>query len=88
MICHDAARKTARGLGDKSLPSFEDVIEAGLWAARNVNPDVQVVGVSINTKSLDQAAAEKLLKETEDRLGLPTVDAIRTGVAPIVDKLV
>ena len=22
VICHDAARKTARGLGDKSLPSF------------------------------------------------------------------
>ena len=88
VICHDAARKTARGLGDKSLPSFEEVIEAGLWAARNVNPGVQVVGVSINTKSLDQIAAEKLLKDTEDRLGLPTVDAIRTGVAPIVDKLV
>lgn len=87
VICHDAARKTARGLGDKGLPSFEEVIEAGMWAAKNVNPDVEVVGVSINTKSLDDAAAEALMKETEDRLGLPTVDAVRTGVAPIVDKL-
>ena len=64
------------------------MIEAGLWAAKNVNPDVKVVGVSINTKSLDDQAAQKLLKETEDRLGLPTVDAVRTGVAPIVDALV
>ncbi len=87
VICHDAARKTARGLGDKGLPSFEQVIEAGMWAAQNVNPDVKVVGVSINTKSLDDAAAEKLLKETEQRLGLPTVDAVRTGVASIVDNL-
>lgn len=87
VICHDAARKTARGLGDKSLPSFEEVIEAGLWAARNVNPDVKVVGVSINTKSLDGSAADALLKETADRLGLPAVDAVRTGVAPIVDAL-
>ena len=87
VICHDAARKTARGLGDKPLPSFEEVIEAGLWAARNVNPDVKVVGVSINTKSLDEAAAMKLLAETEDRLGLPTVDAVRTGVAKIVDNM-
>ena len=88
VICHDAARKTARGLGDKGLPSFEDVIEAGMWAAKNVNPNVEVVGVSINTKSLDDAAAEALMKATEDRLGLPCVDAVRTGVAPIVDKLV
>ena len=88
VICHDAARTSARGLGGKSLPSFEEVIEAGLWAGRNVNPDVKVVGVSINTKSLDQTAAEKLLKETEDRLGLPTVDPVRTGVVPIVDGLV
>lgn len=88
VICHDAARKTARGLGDKGLPSLEEVIEAGLWAGRNVNPDVKAVGVSINTKSLDQAAAMKLLKDTEDRLGLPCVDSVRTGVAPIVDALV
>lgn len=87
VICHDAARKTARGLGEKGLPSFEEVIEAGMWAAKNVNPNVEVVGVSINTKSLDDASAQALLKETEDRLGLPTVDAVRTGVAPIVDKL-
>lgn len=87
VICHDAARKTARGLGAKGLPSFKEVIDAGLWAARNVNPDVKVVGISINTKSLDQAAALKLLKETEDAHGLPTVDAVRTGVAPIVDAL-
>lgn len=87
VICHDAARKTARGLGSKGLPSFQEVIDAGLWAARNVNPDVKVVGISINTKSLDQAAAMKLLKETEDAHGLPTVDAVRTGVAPIVDAL-
>ena len=88
VICHDAARRTARGLGEKGLPSFEEVIEAGMWAAKNVNPNVEVVGVSINTKSLDDAAAEALMKTTEDRLGLPTVDAVRTGVAPIVDKLV
>ena len=82
-----AARKAARGLGDKPLPSFQEVIDAGLWAARNVNPDVKVVGISINTKSLDDAAAEKLLKETEDSMGLPAVDAVRTGVAKIVDNL-
>ncbi len=88
VICHDAARKTARGLGDKPLPSFQEVIDAGLWAARNVNPDAKVVGVSINTKSLDDAAATALLEKTADELGLPTVDPVRTGVGSIVDALV
>ena len=76
------------GVHTSALPiCFEEVIEAGMWAAKNVNPNVEVVGVSINTKSLDDAAAEALMKATEDRLGLPTVDAVRTGVVPIVDKL-
>ena len=87
VVCHDAARKTARGLGDKPLPSLEQVIEAGLWAARNVNPDAKVVGIAINTKSLDDAGAKAYLAEVSGRLDLPACDPVRTGVAAIVDNL-
>jgi uncharacterized NAD-dependent epimerase/dehydratase family protein len=48
---------------------------------------VKFVGVAINTAKLDEDAAERLLRETEQRLGLPTVDPLRTGVGPIVDNL-
>ena len=37
---------------------------------------------------LDPAAARDYLRRTEDERGLPCVDPMRTGVGPIVDRLV
>ena len=45
------------------------------------------VGLSINTAGLDEAACHDYLHQTQDRLGLPCVDPVRTGVGAIVDKL-
>jgi uncharacterized NAD-dependent epimerase/dehydratase family protein len=45
------------------------------------------VGISLNTSSLGEAAAADLIARTQDRLGLPCVDPVRTGVAAIVDRL-
>jgi uncharacterized NAD-dependent epimerase/dehydratase family protein len=46
-----------------------------------------VIGFSINTAAMDDAAAAKYLKELSDRFGMPAVDPVRGGVAPIVDLL-
>jgi len=43
--------------------------------------------VSVNTGALDPAAAGDYLRRTEDWIGLPTIDPVRTGVGPIVDRL-
>ena len=45
------------------------------------------IGISLNTAALDEAEAMNLLAETEARTGLPCVDAVRTGVARLVDCL-
>ena len=37
--------------------------------------------------ALDAAAARDYLRRTEDTLGLPCVDPVRTGIAAIVDRL-
>ena len=50
-------------------------------------PGAKVVGVSVNTSSMDDAQATAYLAEISERLGLPAVDAVRTGVAPIVDAI-
>ena len=52
-----------------------------------VNPDVAVVGVSINTAGLPEAAALGYLAEVEARLGLPAVDPFRQGAGRLVDAL-
>jgi uncharacterized NAD-dependent epimerase/dehydratase family protein len=63
-------------------------MDLNLRTARLTNPDVRFIGVSLNTRNLDDEAAEAVLAETAARLGLPCADPVRTGVAAIVDRLV
>ena len=62
-------------------------MEPYLSAARLTNPKVRFVGASLNTSSLSEAEADRILKSTAQSLGLPCIDPIRTGVAPIVAAL-
>jgi uncharacterized NAD-dependent epimerase/dehydratase family protein len=87
VLCHEPTRTHMRGLPDRALPGFEACIEANLSAARLTNPAARFVGIAMDTSRLDDAARERLLGETEDRLGLPCVDPVATGVARIVDTL-
>jgi uncharacterized NAD-dependent epimerase/dehydratase family protein len=48
---------------------------------------VRCIGLGINTSALDAAAAERYLRDTEQKYGLPAVDPMRTGVGKIVDVL-
>jgi uncharacterized NAD-dependent epimerase/dehydratase family protein len=76
-----------RGLPEYPLPSIEDCIAANEAAARLTNPSATCIGISLNTAALDEAEAMDILAETEARIGLPCVDAVRTGVARLVDCL-
>ena len=76
-----------RGLPGVALPDLQLCIDRNLEAARLTNPNPYFAGVAINTARLDEAAAERLLKETSEALDLPAVDPLRQGVAPIVDRL-
>jgi uncharacterized NAD-dependent epimerase/dehydratase family protein len=87
VMCHEPNRAHMRGVPGYPLPSLEVCIAANEAAARLTNPDATCVGISINTAILTEADAGRLLREAEDRLGLPCVDAVRTGVAPIVDRI-
>lgn len=87
ILCHEPTRAHMRGLPDYTLPSLEDVAEVSLRLAQIVNPACQVVGVSINTAALDEAAALDYLARTEERLKLPTVDPFRQGADRLVDAL-
>lgn len=87
VLCHEPTRTHMRALPDYPVPDMGDVMDMALPHARLTNPDAKFVGVAVNTKNLDEAAAERFLKETEDRFGLPTVDPVRTGVGRIVDGL-
>jgi uncharacterized NAD-dependent epimerase/dehydratase family protein len=87
-MCHEPDRPHMRGLPHYKLPDLKTCIDANLAAARLTNPNVRCVALSLNTSAQDAAAAERTLRDTEQKYGLPTADPVRTGVARIVDALV
>ncbi|MDO5506028.1 MAG: N-acetyltransferase DgcN [Pseudoxanthomonas suwonensis] len=87
VLCHEPGRPHMRGLKHYPLPSLMTALDASLSAARLTNPAVRAVGVALNTSKVDDAEAERLCRETEDRLGLPTQDPLRHGVGRIVDEV-
>lgn len=87
ILCHEPTREHMRGLPTYGLPSLENLRDMVLPIARIANPECQVVGVSVNTKALDDAEAKACVEEIEARLGLPTVDPYRHGAGRLVDAL-
>ncbi|MFD2264764.1 N-acetyltransferase DgcN [Lacibacterium aquatile] len=87
VLCHEPGRPHMRGLQQFPLPSLEACIATNLAMARLTNPAVKCVGISFNTQNLPEVEAKRLIAETEERLGLPVVDPLATGVGAIVDKL-
>ena len=87
VLCHELTRRHMRGLPEYPLPDLEVCMATNLAAARLTNPTAKFVGAAINTSALDDAAAKRCLSETEERLGMPCVDPVRTGIARIADML-
>lgn len=87
VLCHEPTRTHMRGLPHQPLPGLALCLQRNLEAARLTNPDVQALGVSINTSALNEAAARDYLAEVEAELNLPAVDAFRSGVDKLLDAL-
>lgn len=87
VICDEPGRTEMRGIKGRPLPDLEECLERNLEAARLTSPDVRAVGICLNTSAMDEAAARRLCRETEDRLGLPCTDPVAFGVEPIIDEL-
>jgi uncharacterized NAD-dependent epimerase/dehydratase family protein len=87
VLCHEPTRTRMRGLPNQPLPGLRECLELNLMTARLTNKNVRCVGVSINTSGLTEEASSDYLRRTEQELGVPCVDPIRTGVSRILDYL-
>ena len=87
VVCHEPTRTHMRGLPEYALPSVQLCIDRNLEAARLTNPAARCIGLAVNTSNLSAEDARRYLTETSDSLGLPAVDPVRDGVAPLVDAL-
>lgn len=87
ILCHEPTRQHLRGLPHYGLPSLEALRDISLSMARMVNPQVQVVGISVNTAALSEPAALDCLAEVEARMGLASVDPFRQGAERLATAL-
>ncbi|MBK0399725.1 DUF1611 domain-containing protein [Limibaculum sp. M0105] len=87
VLCHEPTRTHMRGLPHYPSPALDDLGPLVLPLARIVNPDVRIIGCSINTAALPEPEALAYLEETERRLGLPCVDPFRQGADRLVEAL-
>jgi len=87
ILSHEPTRHHMRGLPDYSLPTLEALRDMALATARIANPDVKVIGISINTQHMSEDEAMAYMAKVEAEMGLPTVDPFRNGTDRLVDAL-
>ncbi len=87
VVCHEAGRKVIDGFEQFPLPDFKTLIEKTISCGELTNPDIQCIGISVNTAKLSEKARENYLRNTADAMGLPCVDPVATGVGPLVDRI-
>jgi uncharacterized NAD-dependent epimerase/dehydratase family protein len=87
VLCHDLARTAIADYPGFAIPTYEAALETYVAAARLTNRDTSFAGVSLNTSHLGDAEARQALATVSTRLSLPCCDPIRTGVGPIVDRM-
>jgi len=88
VVCTEALRDRIKGWSEFELPSIEAVMARTEDIAKQVNPAVSCVGISVNTSTIE-SEADRLtyLADLTARYSLPAVDPLLTGVGAIVDLL-
>jgi uncharacterized NAD-dependent epimerase/dehydratase family protein len=87
VLCDEPGRSHMRGLPGRAMPDLADTLATNLQAARLTNPDVEAVGVALNTSNLSRAEAARTCAQVEAKLGLPAQDPVASGVDKIVDRM-
>ena len=86
VVCHEPTRTTMRGV-KTPLPSITDVIDQTLRLGRLTNPDIQCVGLCVNTAKLAEEEARALLVDMAADHALPATDPLRFGAGVIVREI-
>ncbi len=81
VVCHQPDRECVVGHPEFAIPSVEETIDLTLRLGRRTNAAIRCAGVSLNTAHLDPGAAERLMAEHSERLGLPIADPMRGGTS-------
>ena len=87
VVCHDAARTKVSGWDYFPLPSIEQCAQENLAMGRRTNPDIQCVGISVNTSALSSDDRIRYLSSVTDETGLPCIDPLIDDCSAIVNRI-
>lgn len=83
IFCYEAGRKQVKGFDNIDIPPMIEQMKA-CEVMSNLRHPCKIIGIAINTRTLNDADALAEIARTEATYGLPTCDVYRTGA----DKLV
>jgi uncharacterized NAD-dependent epimerase/dehydratase family protein len=90
ILCHQPTRSCPYGGGGvyswMPLPGVPEMIRLCESAIAPLRPS-KVIGVSLVTFDMDEAAARDAIARTEDETGLPVTDPVRFGSEPLADAI-
>ena len=67
VVCHEPTRTTMRGV-KTPLPTIKAVIDLTIQCGRLTNPEIQCVGIAINTSELTESDAHCTIGENCNRV--------------------
>ncbi len=86
VVCHEPTRTTMRN-SPYPIASIADVVELSTQLARLTNPNVEVIGVALNTAALsEEDAIDEIGRVARDH-DLPACDPVRFGCDPLVERV-
>jgi len=86
VVCHEPTRTKMRGV-ETPLPTIQQVIDTTTSIGKLTNPDIQCVGICVNTLALGEEEALAYLEQIGKEHGLPATDPLRFGSQSIVEEL-
>lgn len=87
ILCHDPSRTHMVSWPDYPLAGLKHAERLYVEMARMTNPAARLAGVSLNTSSLDDAAANEALERASRELGVPAFDPMRSHLGAVVEKI-
>lgn len=84
VVCHEAKRQNIMGWSSFKLPSIQQVIDRTVEIGKQVNPNIECVGISINSSNLPINERQDYIDSLSSEIGLPCVDPMLNGTESIV----
>lgn len=87
VLCHEATRTELDGFPGFVIGDLNHRIKETVSYGQVTNPNIQCVGLSVNTALLSPEKRQPFLHDLEAKVNLPCIDPMTQGLDPIIENL-